>query len=395
MSPIAERRDEAGNVFYRVNTTTKKGIYYIRPGTRQHGYCESIKTEGFDALPSGFYTKGGYGLTASGGFLLGEIHDHFDKPVDLTILKAGRNRLDGRGVTATATLVHEDLAALNDSARSIKRVRNEETRACVRGFLAQHFRQFQQYRGLRPRYAPGTLAEVLGLGEVVDRIDSEDRSALEEFIPEFLSSIPGTLRASKKLQVVYDTLDAGKKIYFEKIAAEFRRKLDAQVQSESSWQSFLRERILVLRNSYGEVLEKESVSLRGKFPDFMLIDPYSYLDIYEIKRPTTTLLRYDRSRDNYYWDTEMSKAISQVENYLHQVQRNSDALMNDIRRSKGMDVAIVRPRGYIVAGVRSQLETDKKRDDFRILSEGLKNIDVILYDDLLRNLEGFLGQTQG
>ena len=122
----------------------------------------------------------------------------------------------------------------------------------------------------------------------------------------------------------------------------------------------------------------------------MLIDPYSYLDIYEIKKPTTTLLRYDKSRNNYYWDAEISKAISQVENYLHQVQRHSDSLINDIRRNKGIEVNIVRPRGYIIAGMRKQLKNDKMLDDFRILNESLKNIDIIFYDDLVNNLEAFV-----
>jgi hypothetical protein len=148
----------------------------------------------------------------------------------------------------------------------------------------------------------------------------------------------------------------------------------------------------VLRNTYGEVLEKESVSLQGKFPDFMLIDPYSYLDIYEIKKPTTVLLRFDKSRNNYYWDTEMSKAISQVENYIHQLQRSSDILINDIRKHKGIDVNIVRARGYIIAGTRSQLKNPKMLDDFRILVQSLKNLDVILYDDLKSNLEAFINR---
>jgi hypothetical protein len=86
----------------------------------------------------------------------------------------------------------------------------------------------------------------------------------------------------------------------------------------------------------------------------------------------------------------MAKAISQTENYLHQVQRSSDALTNDIRRNKGLDVNIVRPKGYIIAGTRDQLKKGKMLDDFRILSGALKNIDIILYDDLLSNLESFI-----
>ena len=87
---------------------------------------------------------------------------------------------------------------------------------------------------------------------------------------------------------------------------------------------------------------------------------------------------------------ELVKAISQVENYLYQLQRNSDTLITDIRKSKSIDINIVRPKGYIVAGTRNQLKNTKMLDDFRILTESLKNVDIILYDDLLQNLESFV-----
>lgn len=194
--------------------------------------------------------------------------------------------------------------------------------------------------------------------------------------------------------MIYDALDAGKKIYLEKVLKEFRTKLNRKTQSESVWQEFLSKYILVIRNNYSEVLEKESVSLQGKFPDFMLVDPYGYLDIYEIKKPTTELMKLDSSRNNYYWDVEISKAIAQVENYMHQAQRQADSLMNDIRKAKGIDVNIVRPRGYIVAGTRAQLKTSKMQDDYRIMCESLKNVDLILYDDLLESLENFVSKTK-
>ena len=236
------------------------------------------------------------------------------------------------------------------------------------------------------------MAETLKQKNFIKKLGVEDRKELEELIPDYLGSIQGTLKAKKKLQIVFDTLDAGKKVYFEKIIKEFKSKLKRKVQNEQIWQNFLSEYILLLRNTYGEVLEKESVTLQGKYPDFMLLDPYGYLDIYEIKKPSTNLMKLDKSRNNFYWDVEISKAISQTENYLHQVQRSSDTLINDIRRNKGIDVNIVRPKGYIIAGMRDQLTKGKMLDDFRILSEALKNIDIILYDDLLTNLESFVNK---
>lgn len=69
------------------------------------------------------------------------------------------------------------------------------------------------------------------------------------------------------------------------------------------------------------------------------------------------------------------------------MQRNADSFRNDIKDHKGIDVSIIRPRGYIIVGKRSMLTSKKMKDDFRILCESLKNVDIILYDDLLASLE--------
>ena len=392
MGNVIQKKNAEGKIIWRINRKTKKGYYRLGAKYAQSRYCKKISLEGFVRLPSGFYTKDGYGLAASGSFLLEELYKKFEKKIDLTIFTTGTSRLDGRGRTTTARISHSALSILNQSVRAVKRKRNEELRMEVKNFLGQQFSQFRDYKGVKPKYAPGTLAATLGEEQLLEKLNSEDRESIEEFIPEYLSKIPGTLKAKKKLQVIYNSLDAGKKIYLDKILQEFRKKLNRQVQNENVWQRFLSEYILILRNTYGEVLEKENISLSGKFPDFMLIDPYGYLDIYEIKKPTTNLMKHDRSRNNYYWDTELSKAISQVENYLHQVQRNSDGLINDIHRNKGIEVSIVRPRGYIIAGMRSLLTNPKMLDDFRILNESLKNIDVIFYDDLLENLNSFVSK---
>lgn len=394
MGNVIQKKNADGKIVWRINRKTKKGYYRVGEKYSQFKYCKKILLEGFVRLPSGFYQNDGYGLTGAGTFLLQELYDRFRKQIDLTIRASGPGRLDGRGQSTTALISHKALSALNAAVRGVKRKRNEELRAEVQNFLGNQFSQFRAYKGVKPRYAPGELAGILGADDLFSRLNVDDRDKIEEFIPEYLSKIPGTLRAKNKLQIIYESLDAGRKVYFEKVLQEFKNKLNRKVQNETVWQEFLSKYILILRNTYGEVLEKESVTLHGKFPDFMLIDPYSYLDIYEIKKPTTNLLKHDRSRNNYYWDTELSKAISQVENYLHQVQRNSDGLINDIRRNKGIEVSIVRPRGYIIAGMRSQFKKTKMLDDFRILNESMKNIDVIFYDDLLENLNSFVSRIR-
>lgn len=389
------KKNSEGKVFCRIDRKNKKGLYLIFQKSSQNKFCERVHLDGFEALPSGFYTNDGIGLAGGGVLIFAELFRKFEKKTELTISKNQRSRLDTRGRTIKIRVSHRALMELNAAVRATKRLRNEENRSTVRKFLSTEFhRQFKEFQGARTEYSPGSLNQLLKKPQVTARLSAEDRESLESFIPDYLSTIEGTLRARSKLKVVFDSLDAGRRVFLEKVVREFRRKLTRRVQNEGLWQAFLRENILLLRNNYGQVIEKESVSLQGKFPDFMLIDPYSYLDVYEIKKPDTTLLKLDKSRNNYYWDTEISKAISQVENYLHQLQRNSDSFIVDLKKAKGIDVSIVRPRGYIVAGARSQLRGPKMIDDFRIMSESLKNIDILLYDDLLSNLEAFVHRLQ-
>jgi hypothetical protein len=51
---------------------------------------------------------------------------------------------------------------------------------------------------------------------------------------------------------------------------------------------------------------------------------------------------------------------------------------------------VVRPRGFILAGNSAQFSSQKQRDDFRLLSQGLKNVTVITYDELLVRLENHI-----
>ena len=392
MQNVIEKKNYDGKIIWRIYRRKKKGYYRIGATSTQFKYCRKVFLEGFERLPSGFYTKDWYGLTHAGRGLFQELYKRFGKQISLTITAGGQSRLDGRGRVTKIRIPHKALAQLNAAVRGIKRKRNEETNTEIRNFLGKQFAQFRSYKGLKPKYSPGVLAGTLMSDELLARMNIDDREKIDEFIPKYLSTISGTLRSRDKLKVIYDSIDAGQKIHFEKVLKEFKIKLGSKIQNEATWQKFLSKYILVLRNTYGEVLEKESISLQGKFPDFMLVDPYSYLDIYEIKKPTTNLLKYDKSRDNFYWDIELSKAISQVENYLYQIQRNSDGLIIDLRKNKGIEVNIVRPRGYIIAGMRSQLTTTKMLDNFRILNESLKNVDVIFYDDLFENLKLFINR---
>jgi hypothetical protein len=132
------------------------------------------------------------------------------------------------------------------------------------------------------------------------------------------------------------------------------------------------------------------INIRMKKPDFILIDIQDYVDVYEIKKPNTELLGYDNSRSNFYWSPEMSKAISQVEKYLDALSKNAEELRNFIKGERKIDSRIIRPRGYVIAGTSKQFEqNEKKKDDFRVLCQSLKNTEVLPYDIFLKKFKAF------
>jgi hypothetical protein len=117
----------------------------------------------------------------------------------------------------------------------------------------------------------------------------------------------------------------------------------------------------------------------------------NYLDILEIKTPFTTLLREDKSHGNYYWSSDVSKAIAQVENYIQAIEGIEDRLRNKVKDTYGIDLRIIRPRGIIFAGHSSQFMGKKPiQDDFRLLNQGLKNVTVVTYDELLTRLQNYI-----
>lgn len=379
----------------RIHRPTKKGIYYLlRPLQRrrgQHEYVRQISLSGFTALPSGL-KRDGSGLPSSGYLLLKNLSEKLGE-FKLTLDSSAKTALEQNSVV----LNHEDLRTLLRKTRTIKRERFQELSGAIQAFLHLGFPSAfgRPQKGLNADYRPDTIADVLKKRQTLDNLSKADIAAVGNFFPDFIRKYGSVGSGKKKLFILSGSKRATEVVYVRKIIADFERKLVARTQSEQSWQDFLRDYILLFNSNYATVLEKENIAVLGtRFPDFLLIDAYSYLDIYEIKKPTTNLLKKDESRGNYYWDVELTKAISQVENYIAHADRNAGQLCAEIKRQKEQEVRVIKPRGFIIAGTRSQLKDEIMEDNFRLLNNSLKNLSIILFDELLNNLKNFLGKLK-
>lgn len=236
-------------------------------------------------------------------------------------------------------------------------------------------------------YDKGLFKAILSKDFLPTLLSTEDREALNNFIPRFIASgvagkkanLAGKLKAGFELKIL------------KKIALDLDNRIKSD-KSESTWQDYLKANILHIQQGYIAFVEKANIGLIDtKFPDFLLVTHDEYLDILEIKTPATSLLAFDTSRKNYFWSTELGKAISQTENYIHEVYTLADKVRSKIKDKYGIELRVVRPRGVIIAGSTEQFSNNKKMaDDFRLLCQGLKNITVVTYDELLVRLQNYI-----
>ncbi len=106
-----------------------------------------------------------------------------------------------------------------------------------------------------------------------------------------------------------------------------------------------------MQQGYIRPVEKMNVAVGStKFPDFALVTHDNYLDILEIKKPDTVILREHKSRGNYHWDIEISRAIIQVENYLEHISNQAAQVRSFVKERYGLELKIVRPRGLFLQG---------------------------------------------
>ena len=390
---FAEKKRDDGTVIYRIDRLKRTGEYILNGDCSQAKHVAKIHLHGFDRLPTGFYSNG-FGLTLAGSWMLSSLGDQFGAKLRLTISASRPSKVQKSKGVVEVTINHNRLAAANNVVRGIKRDRNDDIRKVIDAFLSANFpSDFDEGDTTVLAYRPGKIAQLLDDEEVVENLSDEDKDALRAIFPSLIGEMAFSLKSAKKVKIVAEGLKKTQKVYLEKVVSEFHKKLKRQ-GSEGSWQVFLRTHILTLLNTYAAVVEKQSVDLDGKYPDFMLIDAYGYLDVYEIKRPQTKVLMYDPSRQNYYWSPEVAKAISQTEKYLSNIQQYRLDLEDKLRKQR-IEAHIVRPRGFVIVGRRADLTAEGMKSDFRVLNDGLKHIDLVFYDDLLDNLQALLERLQG
>jgi hypothetical protein len=347
-----------------------------------------ITFSGFDKIPKMFFPRGLPRGFRTGKYILERFKHQFGE-FTLDVTKEDESMILTKTKPAKINLRIRDIRRIIDSFNANYRIEGTKS---VDKYLCSIFpTDFPQYS---ETYRPNSLASAIP--KQTEGIQLSDRDK-----KKYLQLLPILADCDIKSQRDLKRLLAGRKVlhylHLEKLLGEFERRLGKPAK-EHTWQTFFKKNLLILNPSYIELIEKPNISLSIQLPDFLLLSVDGYVDVYDIKLPEMLLLALDKSHKNYYWTTEITKAISQVENYIDSINKYANDLAVAIREKYKLDLNIVRPRGYIIAGHSKELkDSEKKSDDFRLLNESLRNTNIIPYDDFLvrfRNLSKTLKEAE-
>ena len=221
---------------------------------------------------------------------------------------------------------------------------------------------------------------------------------IKETLPLYKESIKEIIKIGKEL-LALSSNKSKIKSFSRKFLGEERKSL------ESCWQlyfdKYLRLLLMNYKEFYPQTVFKEMIGYEKEAkPDFLAVDIYNNIDIIEIKTHRTILFRKEKGRDSYYPSADLNKSIFQLNKYMDLKSENIDItkIKNDYTKALIENDKIYRPRGLLIVSSRNHITSERTNDELtarlekeiKKLKTTYSNIDIILFDELIQNLENYL-----
>lgn len=372
---------------YEINKPGKEvKVFRKKIGSGEEFY---VTFEGFEKIPDIFSEK-----SNSDDGTLDSIYGHSQKYgfKELIISRFRENCIDGESLVINYGMYKQLLDGIKETKNYQKVLKQRERSK----FLKNSFPSV--FSGLRtsfPSISKSISQEALN-EEVLKRLEF---TRLQEIVKTSTKVVEK--KFGKQLEKFHKSITVISNLpILKKATKDLERLINKKSSKELDFKKFLMDTFPLLRFDcvYLEP-ELNLICAGARKSDFLMINSEGFADIFEIKTPKTGMLKFDTSHQNYYWSPEASKAISQIEKYLHYAGRNSLAIKDSLSK-KGINVDLVKPKGILIIGSDEELETKKngensnKREDFRILRSSLKNIEILTYSDLLRSLSNLIKSNE-
>lgn len=221
---------------------------------------------------------------------------------------------------------------------------------------------------------------------------------MKETLPLYKESIKEILKIGRELLKLTENKSSIKAFSRNTLGSE-RKTL------ESCWQLYFDKYLRVMLMNYKEfypqsVFKKMEGYEKESRPDFLAVDLYNNIDIIEIKTHRTILFRKEQGRDSYYPSHDLNKSIFQLNKYLDLKSANIDTskIENEYTKSLIDNDKIYRPRGILVISSLDHITSERTNDELsarlekeiKKLKMTYNNIDVVLFDELIKNLENYV-----
>lgn len=261
------------------------------------------------------------------------------------------------------------------------------------------------------------MADMLNKGLQDNLLKDKDKQIVAKMIPELIKN--GNIKISLKdvtdinKDRLKDIIQIGRDLIVKKIGVEKKLGIDRQhIGNEYAWQRYFElYGSYLLFGSIEQQVPQAAVKLNSDLRstnsnlDLLTINRYGFLDVVELKKSDEYLFKVDESHDNIVPTSKLSTAISQVNNYLMMLPYAAEhgELVKGAESATGMLVIGTKnslmkkdhiEKYMLKTGMSLENVNVKLRKALRDLNYSYAHIEIVLYDELLENLENFLNQME-
>tara|TARA_R110002167_G_scaffold110677_9_gene281509 strand:+ start:5475 stop:6542 length:1068 start_codon:yes stop_codon:yes gene_type:complete len=213
-----------------------------------------------------------------------------------------------------------------------------------------------------PQLVANALTKALSQKDIVKHLHQTELS------DELINSLRGAIRVKEMQHAV----------------SELQNNLDSDINDENTYQEWCQNHSWAFGSAYIVNDEVRNISASDNLDMLLPTVIAGYRDLVELKRPNMQVLNYDNSHRNYYWTSDVSKAIGQCHRYLDILH---EVAANGLRDHP--EIVAYHPRAIIVIGRSSDWDETKLRA-LHGLNHRLSSVSVMTYDQLLAQGERLL-----
>lgn len=259
------------------------------------------------------------------------------------------------------------------------------------------------------------VVKTLSTGIDSNILKDKDREKVAHLIPNLIKN--GKIKISLKdvtdinKDRLKDIIQIGRDLLLKKTGVEKKLGIEREhIGKEYAWQRYFEMYgSYLLFGSIEQQIPQAALTLNSELRntnsnlDLLTINRYGFLDVVELKKSDEFLFKIDDSHDNIVPTSKLSTAISQVNNYLMLLpySQESGELVKGAESATGMLVigstnSLMR-KEHIEKYMQKNNMTEsvvklKLRKALRDLNYSYAHIQIVLYDELLDNLEKFINQ---